>query len=1014
MMPKAVSKILSATLEVGDLQDETALRDLFALRESYDRIGEKFAQQTQILILQTTTGAGKTDLKNEAKEVASQCSLAEEEITNLIAQVKVNRSLNKTEELTINQPDFSVLINALTDNINEQKKQREADSENMKQFFRAQEEQMKLMLPSGGPAIVEEVERIKLPQFSGDYLEWKSFHDVYVSVVHSNRKFSNIQKMNYLKSALKGDAALVISHLTICEENYNVAWSAILRHYNDKRSMVAAHIDTFMKQSSVSQPSAAAIKRLQTTSSCVIQTLDSLSVSQKDPWIINHVLSKLDPETKSLWAREKFDDIPSWTQFEEFLINRWRELEQYALFNPKLSGNQGKNSNNCDQKHKSDKKKLSSHTASKQETQSLCPYCQKSPHKLYRCKTFIALPISKRIEAVRSLSFCPNCLSEKHSIESCKYQSCKLCNQKHNRLLHESQIASGPVESHSRGPPDSNAPPLSANTSYQFNPNTMVSSTPASYNCVDDDGRVNSRVLLATAMVLAYDIHNQPHACRMLLDAGSQVNFVTTSLCQDLRLKQSTANLTIEGVGSATQYSRYTTTLRISPLHGNSNEVYSLECAVLRRVTSEQPNWNINLTNIHIPQNYQLADPQWHVTRPIDILVGAALFFEIVGGQILRLGEGLPILRDSTLGWLVVGSIDQPQFATSNSSYQTVVCNTTSVEQLDASIRKFWVTESLPTQTVTEIEHQEVEELFSSTTTRSDEGRYVVHFPLNDNVSNLGSNHRAALRQFYSLESRMRNHYPDLHDHYSQIFEEYLAKGIIEKVPHEEIHNPSFYMPYHCVIKKDARSTKYRFVFNCSAKSETGFSLNDCLKIGAVVQPPLYSVLLRFRRFPFAVTSDIVKMYLQILLHLPHKDLLRFLWQSKTDKCVQSYRFRTICFGASASPFLATRVLAQLAADEGDKFPLAASVLTSNCYVDDCLLSVPTVEEAIETMKQLTAILKSAVNKKKKKGKNDNEEFENIDPAKKDEEMELTVPKAELSGALLGAELCFAKSTIPM
>uniref|UniRef100_A0A1B0D9G2 Uncharacterized protein n=1 Tax=Phlebotomus papatasi TaxID=29031 RepID=A0A1B0D9G2_PHLPP len=326
------------------LQEDGALKELYIIRESLDRVEEKYTQQARALIQQAASETEKKQFEADLQVVKDECFSLMTSITELIAEVKLNKSLNNSADVSgahapSVQPDFSGLIRALQASVEEQQKQRVANSSTIEELLKKQNEEMQLMLTKGSSG-TEDVEKVQVPHFSGDYLEWRSFHDVFVSVVHSRKHLSNTQKMTHLKSVLKGDAAQVISALTICEENYEAAWAAVRRQYDNKRSMVAAHIDVFMKQNAVTTASAAAIKKLQTRSSSVIQTLDSLSVTQKDPWLIMHVLSKLDPETKSLWSREKFDDIPTWSQFEEFLINRWRELEQCALVNSKSSGNQ--------------------------------------------------------------------------------------------------------------------------------------------------------------------------------------------------------------------------------------------------------------------------------------------------------------------------------------------------------------------------------------------------------------------------------------------------------------------------------------------------------------------------------------------------------------------------------------------------------------------------------------------------------------------------------------------------
>ena len=86
-------------------------------------------------------------------------------------------------------------------------------------------------------------------------------------------------------------------------------------------------------------------------------------------------------------------------------------------------------------------------------------------------------------------------------------------------------------------------------------------------------------------------------------------------------------------------------------------------------------------------------------------------------------------------------------------------------------------------------------------------------------------------------------------------------------------------MPMHAVHKDSSTTTKWRIVFDASAKSLPGILLNDQLLIGPMVHDPLIDVLLRFRWYRLAMTTDISKIYLAVLLPESQCDFHRFVWQ---------------------------------------------------------------------------------------------------------------------------------------
>ena len=68
-------------------------------------------------------------------------------------------------------------------------------------------------------------------------------------------------------------------------------------------------------------------------------------------------------------------------------------------------------------------------------------------------------------------------------------------------------------------------------------------------------------------------------------------------------------------------------------------------------------------------------------------------------------------------------------------------------------------------------------------------------------------------------------------------------------------------MPIHAVWKESSTTTKLRVVFDASAKSTSGSSLNDQFLVGPTVHPPLIDVLIRFQCHKVVITVDVSKMY---------------------------------------------------------------------------------------------------------------------------------------------------------
>ena len=99
------------------------------------------------------------------------------------------------------------------------------------------------------------------------------------------------------------------------------------------------------------------------------------------------------------------------------------------------------------------------------------------------------------------------------------------------------------------------------------------------------------------------------------------------------------------------------------------------------------------------------------------------------------------------------------------------------------------------------------------------------------------------------------------------ITQEQLSDGVIERV--EEPQRNAYYIHHKPVIKTNAETTKMRIVFDASAKEREGKgtpSLNDCLETGPSLQNPLWNVMVRNRFKRIALSADLKKAFVQVLI----------------------------------------------------------------------------------------------------------------------------------------------------
>jgi len=197
---------------------------------------------------------------------------------------------------------------------------------------------------------------------------------------------------------------------------------------------------------------------------------------------------------------------------------------------------------------------------------------------------------------------------------------------------------------------------------------------------------------------------------------------------------------------------------------------------------------------------------------------------------------------------------------------------------------------------------------------------------------------------------------------YIKFMNEYEFLGHMERVEEEllEIPGKTCYLPHHAVRNENSVTTKLRVVFDASCKTESGYSLNDTLLKGPVIQDELIYILSRFRTYKFVLTADIQKMYRQVLVTRKDSDMQRILWRADPSLPIQIYRLVTLTYGTVPASFLATGCLKKISEEEAELFPIACKSVSQDFYMDDYLGGADSIEKTIQLRDELICVMKRA------------------------------------------------------
>ncbi|XP_076384517.1 uncharacterized protein LOC143263391 [Megalopta genalis] len=440
-----------------------------------------------------------------------------------------------------------------------------------------------------------------------------------------------------------------------------------------------------------------------------------------------------------------------------------------------------------------------------------------------------------------------------------------------------------------------------ANCSIVVNGTNLISRTRhPSVNTSPKNSQSND--LLVTAIIHAISRTHKPVTCRALIDTCSTTNFMTQDLAKKLSLPLKHCSIPVGALDTLTTVAKHIVKATIRSRIKNYQR--TLTFLVVPNIATAIPGDTIDRATLNIPRNIELADPTFHRPAPIDMLLGAGTVLSILSvGQINLSQPDDPdlYLQKTMLGWVIGGSA--PTFK----PIRSASCHTHTSLQFD--LTRFWEIEDGPQIPHFSEAETACEEYFKNTITRNAEGRYVVSLPFNNDKPKLGESKSAAYKRFLSLERKLKRD-PELNNQYEAIFKEYLDLGHMSEIPDT---NEGYYLAHHGVLKMSSQTTKLRIVFDGSAASSTGLSLNDVLHTGPKIQDDLLYILLRFRTHQYVVTGDIEKMYRQFLIR-----------------------------------------------PEDRKFQQASKVLKQDFYVDDLITGTPTIQEAISLRKELTSLLNTA------------------------------------------------------
>ena len=801
---------------------------------------------------------------------------------------------------------------------------------------------------------------IRLPEFHGDHETWPQYWELFTNLVDSRADLPVTVKFTYLRQSLKGVSTKILSGFTINEANYDEAKALLIETYLDKdrakRKLIlqALHLKT-------PKHDCKELAEFRTNYKCILRSLKAYEDVEASSWIFSELLvDKLCTESRTFLyghAKAQYFTLDAFDDAMKVLIDlleaSMSSKKQPETTKQNMSVSPGAGIT----PHKT--------TVFQVTTKVGCAFCDET-HYPNKCPTYVTL--EQRKNCLMKHGRCFKCGQRGHIARSCPVKlHCFLCKGPHwvGLCPNSCDIAPETTNLHSTSTVSLTAPV--AKTGGKSKPaggkmvNTMLNRA-VTTNTLKEQRKGGTALPTALLTIKGYTSGNKNKRIRCFFDSGSQKSFLHPQVVQELGLK-SRSNMTIHLAAfghDPVPISCPVVKLRLSI----GRKTTSVEFLVTDQVAMKLQMPGLTQAMTHLRRKgVKLAEVgTTDVLDDISAVIGADNLGKFITG--VRTIEGVDLMNTAG-GYIVFGQLPQQHKFNEDPVGNTAVTmsRVTTVDapelliSADPPISQLWELDAIG---IKEEPHTPNErnalQLFADNIQYKD-CHYWVRLPWKLPRETLPTNYRMAIGQCNSMLRHLTQD-PDKLQHYDNIIQDYLEKDFIEKVESNEIRG--HYLPHHAVVK-DSITTPLRIVFNASAKSSIeSISLNDVLETGPSLTETIVDSLLSFRIGRFGLSADISKAFLRVGLQEIDRDYVRFLWVKDINaSCpqLQTFRFKSVLFGSTSSPFLLQGTLYKHFENAPDNIK---TILQHGFYVDNFQTTVDSESDLYRVREAAVECLKKA------------------------------------------------------
>ncbi|UYV77306.1 hypothetical protein LAZ67_15000449, partial [Cordylochernes scorpioides] len=173
--------------------------------------------------------------------------------------------------------------------------------------------------------------KLELPTFDGGLESWLSFKDLFYSAIGSNSQIPEIEKLQYLKGQLRGEALKLVNAFPITADNYVEVWQTLLTRYDNPKDLIFTQIDNALRLPKLADDNHKSMFKLIDSCNEIVRTVKVLGYqidSLSDVFFVEIIQDKLDKTTRKQWELQNNPRVvPSIKDLMEFLEIRAKSLQ---------------------------------------------------------------------------------------------------------------------------------------------------------------------------------------------------------------------------------------------------------------------------------------------------------------------------------------------------------------------------------------------------------------------------------------------------------------------------------------------------------------------------------------------------------------------------------------------------------------------------------------------------------------------------------------------------------------